>query len=166
MSCGVGCRCSSDLVLLWWWCSSDQPLSWELPYAMGAALKRCPPTKCAINFWQILTVNKVHERTDKCSMGYSLAYRHIYNREKLISLVTWVQIVTHGIKLVFKPRALARSGGRGAICLAEERERAQREGRCSWAAAKVRVSSAPTQFLNQWSPKGHKQFIHEVCEWQ
>ena len=47
MSCGVGCRCASDLAWLWlWlWCSLAaaaliQPLAWELPYAAGAALKR------------------------------------------------------------------------------------------------------------------------------
>ena len=45
MSYGVGCRRGSDLVLLWLWCrpaaaSPMQPLSWELPYATGAALKK------------------------------------------------------------------------------------------------------------------------------
>ena len=45
MSCGVGCRHSSDLVLLWLWCRTAAaaptgPLAWELPYATGAALKR------------------------------------------------------------------------------------------------------------------------------
>ena len=44
MSCGVGCRGGSDLVLLWLWCRPAaaaliQPLAWELPYASGAALK-------------------------------------------------------------------------------------------------------------------------------
>ena len=44
ISCGVGCRCSSDLMLLWLWCrpaaaAPMQLLAWELPYAMGAALK-------------------------------------------------------------------------------------------------------------------------------
>ena len=45
MSCGVGCRYSSDLVLLWLWCRAVattriQPLAWEPPYAEGVALKR------------------------------------------------------------------------------------------------------------------------------
>ena len=45
MSCGVGRRRSSDLVLLWLWCrpvavALIQPLAWEPPYALGAALKR------------------------------------------------------------------------------------------------------------------------------
>ena len=42
MSCGIGCRHSSDLVLLWLWCrpaavAPIRPLAWESPYAMGAA---------------------------------------------------------------------------------------------------------------------------------
>ena len=43
---GVGCRCSSDLglTLLWQWCrpvavAQIWPLFWELPYAIGVALK-------------------------------------------------------------------------------------------------------------------------------
>ena len=44
MSCGVGHRRSLDLTLLWLWCrlaatALIRPLAWELPYAMGAALK-------------------------------------------------------------------------------------------------------------------------------
>ena len=40
----VGCRGSSDPMLLWLWCrlaaiAPIQPLAWELPYAMDAALK-------------------------------------------------------------------------------------------------------------------------------
>ena len=45
MSCGVGRRCGSDLVLLWLWCRPAaltliRPPAWEPPYAAGAALKR------------------------------------------------------------------------------------------------------------------------------
>ena len=45
MSCGVGCRCSLDLALLWLWCRSIAvalipPLPWESPYATGVALKK------------------------------------------------------------------------------------------------------------------------------
>ena len=44
MSCGVGCRQGSDLVLLWLWhrpaaTAPIGPLAWEPLYAMGAALK-------------------------------------------------------------------------------------------------------------------------------
>ena len=45
MSCGVGHRCGSDLALLWLWyrlaeAAPIQPLSWEVLYAAGVALKK------------------------------------------------------------------------------------------------------------------------------
>ena len=45
MRCGVGHKCSSDLMWLWLWhrpaaTAPIQPLVWEPPYTMGAALKR------------------------------------------------------------------------------------------------------------------------------
>ena len=45
MSCGVGRRHGSDLAFLWLWrrpaaTAPIQPLAWELPYAMGAVLKK------------------------------------------------------------------------------------------------------------------------------
>ena len=45
MNCGVGGRGGSDSILLWLWCGPAataliHPLAWELPYAVGAALKR------------------------------------------------------------------------------------------------------------------------------
>ena len=44
VSCGVGRRCGSDPTWLWLWCrlaatAPIQPLTWEPPYAAGAALK-------------------------------------------------------------------------------------------------------------------------------
>ena len=44
MSCGVGHRHGSDLLLLWLWCrlaavAPILPLAWEPPYATGVALK-------------------------------------------------------------------------------------------------------------------------------
>ena len=44
MSCGVGCRYSSDPALLLLWCRPEptvpiQPLAWEPTYAIGATLK-------------------------------------------------------------------------------------------------------------------------------
>ena len=44
MSRGIGCNCGSDLLSLWLWCrlaavDPIQPLAWDLPYAMGVALK-------------------------------------------------------------------------------------------------------------------------------
>ena len=45
MNCGIGHRCSLDLVLLWLWCrlaavAPVQPLAWELLYATPVALKK------------------------------------------------------------------------------------------------------------------------------
>ena len=43
MSYGVGRRCGSDPVLLWCRLAAVapiQPLAWELPYTVGAALKK------------------------------------------------------------------------------------------------------------------------------
>ena len=45
MSCGVGRRCGLDLVNLWLWrgpaaVAPVRPLTWELPCATGAALKK------------------------------------------------------------------------------------------------------------------------------
>ena len=44
-NCGVSHRCNLDLVLLWLWCrpaAADpiRPLAWEIPYAVGATLKK------------------------------------------------------------------------------------------------------------------------------
>ena len=54
MSCGVGCKCCSDLALLLLWCGPAaaapiQPLAWELAYAMGVFLKRQNIRKIKIN---------------------------------------------------------------------------------------------------------------------
>ena len=45
MSCGVGCRCGSDPMLLSLWRRPAatvliRPLAWELPYTTGVALKK------------------------------------------------------------------------------------------------------------------------------
>jgi len=50
MSCGVGRRHGSDLVLLWLWrrlaaAAPIRPLAWQHPYALGVALKSKKKTK-------------------------------------------------------------------------------------------------------------------------
>ena len=44
-SCDIGCRCGSHPALLSLWCrlaaaAPIHPLAWELPYAVGVAVKR------------------------------------------------------------------------------------------------------------------------------
>ena len=56
MSCDVGCRCGLDLAWLKLWqrpaaAALIQALAWELPYAMGAALKRQKRKKRKHGFW-------------------------------------------------------------------------------------------------------------------
>ena len=50
MSCGIGHRCGSGLMLLWLWhrlvaAAPVRPLAWEPPYAVGVALKIQKKTK-------------------------------------------------------------------------------------------------------------------------
>ena len=45
MSCGVGCSCSSEPLLLWLWhrpaaTAPIRPLDWEPPYTAGVALEK------------------------------------------------------------------------------------------------------------------------------
>ena len=54
MSCGAGCRHGLDPMLLWLWhrlaaVAPTIPLAWELPYAVGAALKRQKTTTAKVN---------------------------------------------------------------------------------------------------------------------
>ena len=70
MSCGVGCKCSSDptLLLLWLWrrpadTAPIRPLAWEPPYATEATLEMEKKThkklKNKKNFWCNLTTLKI-----------------------------------------------------------------------------------------------------------
>ena len=58
---GVGCRCGSDVMLLWCRSASSAavgPLAWELPYVMGVALKRQKTkreNKNKTNIWSVRT---------------------------------------------------------------------------------------------------------------
>ena len=54
MNCGVGCRCGSDPTLPWLWYRPaasvpTTPLTWELPYAEGAALEKVKGQKTKQN---------------------------------------------------------------------------------------------------------------------
>ena len=65
MSCGIGCRHGSDPVLQWLWhrpmaTAPIQPLAWESPYAVAAALEKAKrqrkkdkkkEKKKPVNYW-------------------------------------------------------------------------------------------------------------------
>ena len=58
------CRHSPDLSLLWLWCrlaatAPIQPLAWELPYALGAALKSQKKKKIVIPDWTLSFILQV-----------------------------------------------------------------------------------------------------------
>ena len=77
MSCGVGCRCGLDLVLLWLWGRSATaapigPLAWEFLDAAGAALK----SKHFLNgVCQLLKIIK-ENKSEHCRVFVSLLYTH------------------------------------------------------------------------------------------
>ena len=75
MSCGVGCRCGSDLALLWLWhrlaaIALIRPLAWESPYAVGVARKRQKTKRkkkksyLKILLLLFITINKIIRKTD------------------------------------------------------------------------------------------------------
>ena len=54
MSCGIICRRSLDLMLLWLWLAAValvvRPLAWELPYATSVALKSRKKKKKGVGY--------------------------------------------------------------------------------------------------------------------
>ena len=73
MSCSVGYRHSSDVVLMWLWykpvaIAAIQPLAWEPPYATGAALKRQKKKKELRNLEHRQTMNNNVGVTNKSSI--------------------------------------------------------------------------------------------------
>ena len=64
MSCGVGCRRTSDLVLLWLWhrpvaTAPIRPLAWEPPYAARVALERQKKFNPSLYVFLIATNNMI-----------------------------------------------------------------------------------------------------------
>ena len=69
MSCGVGCRCSSDAALLWLWCRPAAtapigPLAWEPPYAMGVGPRKGKKTKTKTKNYDTL-IREIEEDMNK-----------------------------------------------------------------------------------------------------
>ena len=85
MSCGIGCRRGSDLVVLWLWCKPAatalvQPLAWEPQYAAGAALKK---TKKKKKKKEKEKIKKKKENKAGCDI------HHFYPSSLGWDLVTW-----------------------------------------------------------------------------
>ena len=63
MSCGIGQSHGLDLALLPLWCrpaatAPIQPLAWELPYALGAAVNKAKKKKKKLSLVGVLTFNR------------------------------------------------------------------------------------------------------------
>ena len=88
ISCGVGGRHSWDLALLWLWCrpvatALIEPLAWEPPYAVDAALKR--PKKEGKNTYIInksSIVLQINDVNFKISILKMYSYPFSQSREK------------------------------------------------------------------------------------
>ena len=101
MSCGVGCRCGLDLMLLWLWCRPAaivpvRPLAWELACVVGTALKRPKKKKkkkaliCSI-FWFLYC--KYFHHSTMVNFKLPMWLHWIKSREKkyTISRLSWVR---------------------------------------------------------------------------
>ena len=76
--CSVGHRRGSDLALLWLWrrpvaTAPIQPLAWEPPYAMGAALEKAKRQKILSTWFCVPVTHCVREDVKKL-----LGIYHIY----------------------------------------------------------------------------------------
>ena len=89
MSCGVGCRCGSNLALLWLWyrpaaVALIRPLAWETPYAAGAALK--VKKQKDLVYVYMLSCIIYHIYVVCVYMSIRLIYVHIYTHIKYIRI--------------------------------------------------------------------------------
>ena len=81
MSCGVGCRRSSDPALLWLWSrlaatALVRPLAWEPPYAAGAAQEMAKRQKKKKGNSKGVMISKIPYETEQGSvelLGTSLS---------------------------------------------------------------------------------------------
>ena len=113
MSCDVGCRCSSDLALLWLWCRPAAialigPLDWELPYAAGAcgcSLKRTKRQK--IKDKHLSSAHKKIGRDAPRSSGtlvLSVSLLHYAPREaSIIKIISWSKTMLKTLRLSRRP---------------------------------------------------------------
>ena len=79
MSCGVGCRRSSDPMLLWLWCTPAaialiRTPAWDPPYAVGAALEKTKKKKKVIKSNFLGLKNNKFKRQFLCAYNYDWQY--------------------------------------------------------------------------------------------
>ena len=95
MSCGVGCKHSSDLVLLWLWCRPAttaliRPLAWEPLYPMGTALERQKTKK------KEKKLNHSHQVGENliCELSSNLSILWPLNKACAVLISTLVSLLT------------------------------------------------------------------------
>ena len=87
MSCGIGRSCGLDPELLWLWyrlaaAAPIQPLAWEPPYAMRAALNRPPPKKSESgNLKNIMLCERRHKLNESIYMNHAAWCIHNHRRQ-------------------------------------------------------------------------------------
>ena len=91
MSCGVGHRGGSDLAWLWLWCrlattAPIRPLAWELPYAVGLALKRQKRKKTKKNLPKVTSLHCSEEIQSLISVAHTLSLLKPFAVEKMTLL--------------------------------------------------------------------------------
>ena len=118
MSCGVVCRRSSDLALLWLWrrllaTALIRPLTWEPPYAMGVALEKAkrPKKKKSekVNALDLIRKEKIvcwgHHRM-RMNLLWKCAQRKICAGFAIVPQTAKVIALVHGKCLVKVEKAL------------------------------------------------------------
>ena len=86
MSCGVGCRCATDLMWLWLWlwdrlaaAALIRPLAWELPYAVVVALKTNKDTNKSL---QMINAGEgVEKREPSYTVGGNVHWCNQYGKQ-------------------------------------------------------------------------------------
>ena len=125
MSCSVGRTCGSDLEWLWLWCrlAAAAPiwlLAWEVPYAIGVALKKkkvfpyfyslCKQRllyKFILNVWLICNGKYSSQRETDWGWTYlptfSYFQLHYGNRSVYLSWVPWLRFAINSPAQAPKP---------------------------------------------------------------
>ena len=116
MSCGVGCRLSSDLALLWLWLwpaavAPIQPLVWELPYATGEALKiqiiiiiiltkKGSVFEGQVSSQKHIAMNWCYIAMNRCYMGHFL-YSCLFGQSMILGSWNWLIKISSFYSMLF-----------------------------------------------------------------